>query len=253
MYIYARQIEPEYQESPLCWGNYDTESSYPEIAIFGNSHFQDHIPEVIKNVMDVLDRGELCDDLQCIRDRGRGWSRWTWNAYDHYGNATRAILDQLPPTHKKKYSTREIHQLVKLIMEYDGDDNDVCAVLSIVTGRPWESGQITGCVQGDWQNVIYPEDVYSRKDLEYLETDYFNTGSEWMIHDEDSIPDEEAEGDDISGFCTYVYSWRDEDIAKELLSAACADENDSVIMWSYYNGRQEHIGANDQPGTEQVA
>lgn len=253
MYIYARQIKPEYQESPLCWDNYDTEMQWPEVAIFGNTHYGEHIPEMIKRVMDVLDKGELCDDLQCIRDRGRGYSRYCWNAYDHYGNVTAAIMDYLEPVHKEKYSTKEIHDLVRLVLEYDGDDGDVCRVLSIMTGRSWTDGVIRGCCQGDWQNIIYPEDKYSRKSMEYLEADYFNTGSEWMIHDGDGIPDEDLEGEDISGFCTYCYSWNSDGIAKELLDAAMADENDSVIMWSYYDGRQEHIGSNDMPENEQAA
>lgn len=245
MYIYARQIKPEYLESPMCLDNYDTEATWPEVAIFGNDHFGEHIPEEIKRVMDVLDNGELYDDIQCIRERGRGYS-WTWNAYEHYGNVTRAIMDYLWPVHKEKYSTREIHALVKLIMDYTGDDSDICAVLQIRTGRPWNTGTIRGCCQGDWQNVIYPADVYSRKDMDYLEMDYFNTGSEWMIHDEQTAPDEEAEGADISGFCVYCYSWDTDGIARELLSAAMADENDSVVMWSYFDGRQEHTGKNDE-------
>ena len=232
--IYAMQINPEYQESPLSMDNFDIESDYPGIAVFGNRDYKDHIPENIDRVMDVLNDGELADILDSFNRRLKDYNT------EVYKNVSEAIADFLQPEHKTRYSTREIHDLNNLVCSYGvyspGDDDILLSVLNIVTGKKYQLSTIRGCAQSEWQSVLYPSDVYSDETIEYLEKDYFNTGSEWIIHDEEIIP-ESAE--DISGYSVYCYSWDLDGIADEIMNAAGADDSYDIVLYSYYDGYYE--------------
>ena len=86
---------------------------------------------------------------------------------------------------KPKYSTRDIHALKELVRAYTEaasreENNILCKVLSIVTGRKWDWKIIRGYCQSDWNEVFYPVDDWSREALSAFETMYFNTGSEWI-------------------------------------------------------------------------
>lgn len=235
--IYAMQINPEYQESVLSSVNFDIESVYPGIAVFGNRDYKDHIPENIERVMDVLNDGELADILDSFNRRLKDYNT------EVYKNVSEAIADFLQPEHKARYSTKEIHDLNNLVCSYGvyspGEDAILLSVLNIVTGKKYQLSTIRGCCQSEWQSVLYPSDVYSDETIEYLEKDYFNTGSEWIIHDEESIP-ESAE--DISGYSVYCYSWDLDGIADEIMNAVGADDSYDIVLYSYYDGYYERLG-----------
>lgn len=231
------QVNPEYQESPLSMDNFDIESAYPGIAVFGNRDYTDHIPENIARVMDVLNGGELADILDSFNNRRKDWNT------EFYKNVSEAVYDYLSPEHKARYSTKEIHALNDLVCSYGvyspGDDAILSSVLNIVTGKKYQRSTIRGCGQSEWQNVLYPVDMYSDDDIDNLEKDYFNTGSEWIIHDEENIP-ESAE--DISGYSVYCYSWDLDGIADEIMNAAGADDSYDIVMYSDYYGYYERLG-----------
>lgn len=235
--IYAMQINPEYQESVLSSVNFDIESVYPGIAVFGNRDYKDHIPENIERVMDVLNDGELADILDSFNRRLKDYNT------EVYKNVSEAIADFLQPEHKARYSTKEIHDLNNLVCSYGvyspGDDAILLSVLNIVTGKKYQLSTIRGCAQSEWQSVLYPSDVYSDETIEYLEKDYFNTGSEWILHDEESIP---KSAEDISGYSVYCYSWDLDGIADEIMNAAGADDSYDIVLYSYYDGYYERLG-----------
>lgn len=168
MKIYAHQVQPEYQESPILDG------CFPDnIAVCGNRDFASHIPEVFDTVKTVLEDGELADILENVNEL----QQW-------YKNATKAIIDYLPS--KSKYSTNAIHTLKNLIIEYStchrsAEDEILCKVLSIVTGKKWAHGIIRGYCQSDWQDIYYPVDEWNKEALTRFEIEYFNTGTEWVV------------------------------------------------------------------------
>ena len=135
---------------------------------------------------------------------------------------------------KPKYSTRDIHALKELVRAYTEaasreENNILCKVLSIVTGRKWDWKIIRGYCQSDWNEVFYPVDDWSREALSAFETMYFNTGSEWIIHDEENTP----EGpEDISGYSCYIVADTEEGIRKELAAVAGCAPSDLVI-WAF--------------------
>lgn len=109
------------------------------------------------------------------------------------------------------------------------ENNILCKVLSIVTGREWDWRIIRGCCQSDWNEIFYPVDDWSREALAAFETMYFNTGSEWIIHDEENTP----EGpEDISGYSCYIVADTEEGIRKELAAVAGCAPSDLVI-WAF--------------------
>lgn len=85
------------------------------------------------------------------------------------------------------------------------DEETICAALELLTGEKWAHKVLCGDSQGDWQNCYYVASVWAREALDATETEYFNTGTEWRVVDED--------GDE--GY-TYCHGWRDEDNRAEI-------------------------------------
>lgn len=214
MKIYARQISPEYQESPLF-----IDECFPDnIAVCGNRDFNEHIPDIFKTVSEVLENGELAEMLEDIK------------ACEWYKNATEAITDYLPPV-KGRYSTNAVHALKNYVCEYATcprceEERILLCVLAIVTGKKWDSKIIRGCCQSDWNYIYYPVDEWSKEALEAFETEYFNTGTEWIVHDEEGTPEAPEE---INGFSMYCISWNDEGIRKEIADVTGGNPQDVVL------------------------
>lgn len=150
-----------------------------------------------------------------------------------YKNATQAINDLLEPD-KARYSTRDIHALKELVNAYKEagsreENNILCKVLSVVTGRKWDWRIIRGCCQSDWNEIFYPVDDWSREALAAFETMYFNTGSEWIIHDEENTPEGPEE---VNGYSCYIVADTEEGIKKELAAVAGCAPSD-IVMWAF--------------------
>ena len=220
MKVYARQLNPEYQESPLFF-----DSCWPEdITVAGNRDYKEHWNADFQRVYNALENGELADALDDFERYGGS---------EFYKNRTAAIMDFLWPVSRERYSTKQIKDLCILIPQYGfssrrgGDDDDIlCAVASIVLGKRYSHTTITGCCQREWNDVFYPADEWNREALENFETEYFNTGSEWMVHDEDGEP---SDPEDISGWTVYCHDWHEEGIRKEIADAAGCKPEDVVM------------------------
>jgi hypothetical protein len=100
-------------------------------------------------------------------------------------------------------------------------------MLNALTGGNWIQTTIRGCCQSDWQDIIYDSEKYTRDDIQRLEIEYFNTGSEWIIHDENTEP---KTPDEISGYSVYCYGWNGEQIRAEIADAAGVKPEDVVLF-----------------------
>ena len=224
MKIYARQVNPECQESPL----FLFEEFPEDIAVFGNRDFKEHIPEVVQRVRDVLNAGELSEVLKNVTK----WKQW-------YKNITEVIADYLPPKSGRKYSTRSIHALKIAVQDYaeafrsTEKDSAFLRVLDVVTGKKWDCKDIRGCVQREWNRIFYPVDNWSPEALQAFEREYFNTGTEWIIHDGDEKPESP---EDISGYSFYSTAWDTEGIRREIADKAGATPAD-VVLFEYKGER----------------
>lgn len=218
--LYAKQVSPEYQESTLFLGD----EFFPDnIAVFGNRDYKEHRPDFINKVWEVLRQGELADVLENVKE----WA-------DCYKNITEAIIDYLPPERGGRYSTNAIHALKNYVIDfsscpYSREYEILCNVLSIVTGKTWDYQMIRGCCQSDWNYIFYPVDEWTSEQIAVFETEYFNTGTEWIIHDEEEAPESP---EDINGYSVYCTSWNDEGIRKEIADAAGVSPEE-VIMYSF--------------------
>jgi hypothetical protein len=207
MKIYAKQVPPEYQESPLFLGD---EFWPDDVFVFGNRDYNQHA-DTLNDLKTALENiVEVFDDMQ----QGQGWTN----------DLAYAIHCELPEEYRREYSRPERLKMVELANEYcfakSYEENDVlCKVLELITGKTWDNGTIRGSCQGDWQEIIFPAE-YGREWLEEFETEYFNTGTEWII---------DPDGDNIS---VYAHGWNNEQIRAEL-AAAVGVEPENIILQAF--------------------
>ncbi len=229
--IYARQCDPRYQESPIFSPN-----CFPDnIAVFGNRDYWEHIPEVVKRVYEVLEEEDL-DDAICDITKHRG-GYWC----DYYKNVTEVINDLLP-SENGKYSNRDIHAIKMYVNRYPESrgfekENILCSVLGIVTKKVWKHKTISGTMQCEWNEVYYPADEWSDKDLRDFEVMYFDYGSEWCIYNGD---DEPETPEDIDGSWLYCCSLTEDGIRREIAEFCEAPESE-VVMYRYAGERRQDV------------
>lgn len=199
--VYVKQVSPEYQESPLF---YD-ELCFPEnIVVSGNSHYKEHLTDSFSLVKDALEDGVL------------------WEYTD--------ITCNLPKKSGEAYSVEELNSIKNLIRSFDYTKSDkdkvICSLLSIVEGESWDYMTIHGSVQSEWNTIYYPVSQWTDEALENFSTEYFNEGTEWIVHDEDYIP---SSPDDISGYSVYCHGYTMESNKKEISKITGSDINNIVM------------------------
>lgn len=207
MKIFARQIPPEYQESPLFLGD----EFFPDnIILNGNRDYNSHTTPLYDRIIQFYEEAAYyLEELQTDKSGAT------------YRNVTEIINDFFPALEyrEKPYSTRDVSRIRKALELYGTRDHYdgvyITAMLEAITGQEWKTGTIRGCCQRDWQDIIYPAS-YGREWLAAFEAEYFNTGTEWIIHDENTEPETP---EDINGFSCYCHGWNDEQIKTEIAEA----------------------------------
>lgn len=215
MKIHAKQVPPEYQESPLFLGD------WPEnVHVFGNRHFNEH-GDYYKTVEHINNLSQDIDELR----GGCGW---------YTGESLESLLQDYFPR-EKPYTRAERLRVLDLVMEFfnarEYSDDERAAVLGFMEmrdGIEYTAAEIRGCCQGDWQNIVYPA-AWGRDWLEEFEAEYFNTGSEWII---DDTGDAVTDPGDIVGWSTYCHSWSNDGIRAEI-AAAVGVNTDDVILYEF--------------------
>lgn len=189
--IYARQVPPEYQESPLqqC-------EEYPEnVFVFGNPHLIGHRADEIDEIREALENIayniEIAESLAEI--------------IAEYFPAK--LTDDSDNRRVLRAAARLTHPLSDRHEQHEA----IADALAVIYPEEFRACILRGCCQSDWQYCIYPA-AYGDKFREVFETEYFNTGTEWIIHDGDDAPEEP---DDIDGFSMYCTRDPREEIAVE--------------------------------------
>ena len=180
MKIKAYQIAPEYQEAPLCL----SDDVWEGLEICGNRDYKRHTSAIFDDVVEALEYG----DFDNVDTNGKDVAR------------LEALCDI--------YGTRGAN-----------DEAIIAEALSIVTGEKWEYKQISGCCQSDWNIVYYRPKEWTIKALEYFEVEYFNTGEEWRLEDE--------EGGEW-GY-SYTHEWKDEGKRQEIAEKAGVNADDVTL------------------------
>lgn len=202
MKIIAKQVPPEWQESPL--NRFD---EFPEdVFVFGNRHYLDHTTDFFNNIPRTLE--DIADELEYLRE-----------GKNHFGDFS-VILEAY--TGKHDYTRNERLKWIELIEKWESSDEEgtiFADVLALLLGKPFNFGTIRGCSQGDWQYIIYPAE-YGREWLESFEAEYFNTGAEWDVYEE---------GDEDDHYSVYCTSY---DPRREIASIANTTP-DKVILYAF--------------------
>lgn len=217
MTIYAKQVPPELQESPLSLDCYEL----TDCNIFGNRTYEEHVSPTFDRLRDALEcyeggLQEAWDDLQ----EGHGYNSWA-----------DALDDLVPPEGRGPYTRAERLEWYDLIYDasYNFDNTDVlhrvfCRALELMTGHTWGRATLRGSYQGDWQYCIYRADFYNSDALQTLEMEYFNTGTEWMVSTDCT--------DEMSVYC---YSWNAKQIADEIRAVFGGAAADTVEL-NWFDG-----------------
>lgn len=243
--FYARQVPPEHQTSPLYLFSYsrknglDLSEEYPGITLTGNRDFSGYEDENFRTAREnIREAAEAWTDAALKQEfyfTKSGYPAWRVTGRnskpkDDNGDPVtiRGILQEygIERPDGKQWTTHQRHEWKELFEEYDADDaGDLCKALSLLTGKSYDWKYLRGCCQGDWIECYFPVDEYDRKRLDILEMEYFNTGSEWTVHDGD--PDGDENNDCFSCYC---YSWDDDGIREELAAAAGCSPEDLFLI-----------------------
>lgn len=212
MKIYAKQISPEYQISPL-W----LDECFPEdLIVSGNPSLRNHTTDAWDTIQGNGDYAAT--QMEYITERGP-WA--------NYNTITEMLNDCFPRDDGKGYTAKQVHEWKKLLDDWgNAEEREYTIALSLMTGRSYDWCTIRGYCQGEWSTVFYPEKHYSKEALDAFESEYFNMGTEWMIHDSESAPETP---DDIDGFCMYAYSGNDDGIKKEIADCVGGNAYDVVL------------------------
>ena len=208
--VYARQVPWEWQESP--WD--DEQLKIDKAALYGNRSYGRYVFDEFEQVVKALEEMDW-EDVGTAR---------------LYSTEQEMLLDYVPPVGRYSYTDEEIEAWKFACQLYNPDydcneQRDICMGLTLMMGKGYDYKTLRGSCQSDWICFIYPTDLYDDEAVRCLETEFFNTGEEWIVHDEDTVPDcPEA----VNGYTMYVY----DDARKEIAAEAGVAPED-VVLWKY--------------------
>lgn len=220
--VYARQIAPETQESPLEWFG----EGYNTFSVFGNRDYHESLTDIVERAKNTLLGEELFDELQAIKAN---------DGTANYESIETAIMDYLPPENGGKYTPEQLEKLCSLVENYDcnlttsHDLQILCDVLTIVSGETYDWTTIRGLSQSEWNYCVFPANENPNR----FESEYFNLGTEWMISEAEE--GEELNPDEVNDWSMYCYNWNDEEMRQEIADAAgCKPEQVVMYRWAGY-------------------
>lgn len=197
---YCRQISPEIQESPF--SSFDANEIWNEITITGNENFVSHYSKEYLDLKDKID-DFLSPDAPEIDNAAMSY-----------------LCKHFPKADNSNYTEDEKKKWIDLYKKYTPDfRNELRIIADILTmmypGSKYVTRVIYGDCQSDWNYVVYDSNKYSDDDIKALTTEYFNTGSEWIIHDDPNL-DIIENPEDINGYSMYCHDSDSETALKEI-------------------------------------
>lgn len=203
MKIHAYQRPPEYQESPLFWD----ESSFEGVELYGNTRLNERTSDQFRNLPGMLD--DIAEETFYLMQGQKHFTDFATILEAYTGRDTYTRQER-----------KEWIQILKRWTETDEETTIFLDVLRLLNGKQYAHSTLWGSCQGDWQNIIYPAE-YGEKWLQAFETEYFNLGTEWSIHETDD-PDD-------PGFVVYCTT---DDPRAEIVDVVGVDPND-VILYAF--------------------
>jgi hypothetical protein len=188
---YVRKVEPENTMSELMLLG---DEAIPEgFIITGNPRLKNYKTEafiLVENNIDFF----LYEDSLLVGNEG----------VSSFKDFKDLIMSYFPPSYKPEYSNVDLKKMRNYLNSLNTSHTEldiITTILSWILGKPHTLVTIRGCCQGDWQNVIFPTKDYTPEDIEEFQAQYFNTGTEWIVHDEPTPP---LDPSDICGYSVYL-------------------------------------------------
>ena len=191
---YARQIPEERQESPFWLSNItrngaiENREEYPGIALKSSNNLVELNPSVVDKVISAVSDIEDC--YAEIKHFGK----------DFGGHKT--LTECIAKLVGRRPSTKAVYEWKQLVDNFNDQDDDlICKALTLFYGVKWDHTELHGCAQGDFITAFYMSDIWNRKALEEIESEYFNLGTEWRISEMDEEPESP---ENIDGEYVYI-------------------------------------------------
>ena len=141
------------------------------IYIFGNNRLNSIGDNLISCIYKMVDDEILKDTLND-----------TYELFDRFdGDLNNCLHDFFSDVGVDWYSLSNSQKsTIVYNLLYWGDVRQAsCNILAEIIGNNYDWDRINGCVQGDWQYVIYNSDKIDSSMLERIEALYFNTANAW--------------------------------------------------------------------------
>lgn len=235
-YYVAKQIAPEYQESPMFrWKEFENFESWEDVSFCGNGDLMERQTPAMESFLHYID--DACSAYEELE--------LTISQFDSIPEIVKYMFTDNANGYCVSDEVAENPLWKRILEDWPNADRDeertlICLALEAMTGKKHDYTQISGCCQRDWQYIYYPSDEYDTNALDALEAEYFNEGTEWMVFEEPvEIEESEkenaveiAEDENCLSFSIYCTSWNEEGQRKEI-----ADEigckPDEVLLFSF--------------------
>ena len=146
-----------------------------------------------------------------------------WNTYSSYKEAMYFTARGI------KYSPRKCH----LLKEWSQTDDptspeSIAEYLTITTGHKWSTTSASGYCQGDYAEIVYCEDVYTKQDAEAAGEIALGAATEYSI----TFPAEDgSEPETVYGYIVAdCQAWQPEDVKRLVCEWEGIDPAEAVLM-----------------------
>lgn len=233
-YYVAKQIAPEYQESPMFrWKEFENFESWEGVSFFGNHDLMERQTPAMESFLHYID--DACSAYEELE--------LTTSQFDSIPEIVKYMFTDNANGYCVSDEVAENPLWKRILEDWPNADRDeektlICLALEAMTGKEYDYTQISGCCQRDWQIIYFPAEY--KEDVEIIEAEYFNTGEEWLFFEE-SVEIEEGEENQAieivenEGICPvtiYVTSWNDEEKRKEI-AGEIGCKPDEVLLFSF--------------------
>lgn len=222
-YVYALQVNPEYQETPFDFIG----TSYDDITIAGNDRLYSVKTDLFETVYNAL-HNDYCmmDDFENAKREQE-----MKQEFEYYF-----------PGHKYTYDKlADIYDALTAENGKTVTENDtICKIMTVLSGTEYTYRMICGTCQSDWNYCYYP--VNDEQYINNIEMEYFNTGLEFRVIYSDNPISSVSELDVNDGDYYYIHHYQERQIIDELADCIGADpENITLFMFDHVVNHPETI------------
>ena len=250
----AYQVDPSYQNSRFDF------SCYEDVVFIGNRNFSGNDKD-----SDWGNCTEKFHDVMFeIMELGHGKPKFDKKnvTLDEW----RDILTEVGfdrGKNEQEYSDEELQQFRALFLKWMGlfgaytkamksdidrprcarelgefEENLEMSLYSLWKGKEYDTTTLRGFSQGEWIEIVYPKTEYCREQLRAIESEYFNTGTEWAIKSGEHKPDCDCEPEcacEDNWHEFYCYVCDNEDVRSTLQGCLSKGEELEIYEFAGYS------------------